>query len=257
MNERDEGYKIAQRIKDETDEVVASRDLVWNKVSGTLFPDSQPQKAPKWKGKWLVICSMLVVGLLIWSSVSTEKGQALLKTLQEMFVKEKVVELQIEGEKEDIETEVQINEQLEYVIYIDNARYTLTKGETADTITTKTPLADRYPEVSMEIKRVEDTSQEEIIEEIKTTITREEMEITLEDTVDRGLPMKRIAAIGKGKQNTSGNVGEDWDSPIYRYYVTEEINQQYYLITEKYFLEAAEGHGARFESMLNTFEITN
>ena len=55
--------------------------------------------------------------------------------------------------------------------------------------------------------------------------------------------------------NLHGISGSEWDSPVTNVYVVDNQNDGSFVITEKYFLEAAEGHGARFYAMLQEFEI--
>jgi len=49
--------------------------------------------------------------------------------------------------------------------------------------------------------------------------------------------------------------GSEWDSNVVHLYVISNGNEGSYVIREDYFLEAAEGHGARFHYMLESFEI--
>ena len=49
--------------------------------------------------------------------------------------------------------------------------------------------------------------------------------------------------------------GQEWDSPVeVRDYISDEQGGCF-RITSRYFLEAAEGHGARFAAMVDTFTV--
>ena len=51
-----------------------------------------------------------------------------------------------------------------------------------------------------------------------------------------------------------GTSGDESDSEVVTIYMME-VNDGTLLIKENYFLEAQEGHGARFEQMLETLEV--
>lgn len=53
----------------------------------------------------------------------------------------------------------------------------------------------------------------------------------------------------------SASTGEDWDSPREQIYFTSDGQDGTFKISMRYFLEATEGHGARFIQMLHTFEV--
>lgn len=53
----------------------------------------------------------------------------------------------------------------------------------------------------------------------------------------------------------SAATGEDWDSPREQVYFTSDGQDGAFKLTVRYFLEAAEGHGARLVQMLQTFEV--
>lgn len=49
--------------------------------------------------------------------------------------------------------------------------------------------------------------------------------------------------------------GTEWDSPIEKHYFFEDGAAGSYHITARYFMEASEGHGARFEQMISSFTL--
>ena len=51
------------------------------------------------------------------------------------------------------------------------------------------------------------------------------------------------------------NGGQKWDDEVVHAYVISNGKEGSFVITERYFLEAAEGHGARFYAMLQEFQI--
>ena len=53
----------------------------------------------------------------------------------------------------------------------------------------------------------------------------------------------------------SASTGEDWNSPREQVCFTSDRQDGTFKISVRYFLEATEGHGARFMNMLRTFEV--
>lgn len=247
--------KITNLLKKETEDITKLKEKTWENIEHELFPARMVQTRYKKKRRFVAIISMAAVIAIVWAGLTTTTGQALIQNLKDMFVEEKDVELHIEGKKEPTHVELEANENLRYVIYVDQSRYKLLEGETSDKIVTDPALDDHYPEVSMEITRKEETTTEEVIQAIKQEINDLDMEITGEEVVDTPLEATKISAIGKGYTNEFGKTGTQWDTPVHRYYVTDDEGGQLFVIKSVYFLEAAEGHGARFSSMLETFEI--
>lgn len=159
------------------------------------------------------------------------------------FEPEKKIVNEIEGKPE--EQEVILQNRSDYIIYIDEERYKLVNEEGFDIIVPKIPLEERYPEVSMSILQVVDKTPEQLAaqysEKLKNTFqTINEIE-TVTDPVNGFL----VSAID----------GNEWDSPINKVYIISNGKNGSFVFDLKYFLEAAEGHGARFYYMLEEFEI--
>src|SRR5699024_2267126 len=181
--------------------------------------------------------------------LSTSTGQALIKNFKEMFVPEQKIDINIEGDKEETNMGLETNENLDYIIYVDHSRYKAIEGNYGDKIVRVEEFGDQYPEVSMEIWRVQSTV-EETIAEIKADIDKQAMTIGTTEDVTSPLVATKITAYGE-----SDEANYDWDTPIHTYYVTEPTNGQLFVIKQLYFLEASEGHAVRFDAMLEQFEI--
>src|SRR5690625_7859311 len=89
--------------------------------------------------------------------------------MKEMFVPHKTIELDIEGQKENTDVDLETNEDLRYAIYIDTSRYKMVKGPVTDEIVPNEALGDEFPDVSMKITPKE-TTTETAIENIKEEI---------------------------------------------------------------------------------------
>src|SRR6185437_16923896 len=123
-----------------------------------LFNDEKVNRGEvkklKKKNRIIPVIITAAAALAIVFSLTTDTGMAFMKGIKDLFVPEKEIIQSIEGQDE--ETNVQLNEgtNSEYIIYVDETRYKMIKGQDADIITTIDPLPEKYPEVSMEIRQV-------------------------------------------------------------------------------------------------------
>ena len=121
----------------------------------------------KKKGRIISVIVVIAAGLLITLSLQTDTGSSFIKSVKDMFAPEKEITQGIEGQDE--ETEVRLNEgkESEYIIYIDETRYKMIKGEDSHVITTIEPLPEKYPEVKMEITQVTKEKPENLVKKSK------------------------------------------------------------------------------------------
>lgn len=174
----------------------------------------------------------------------TDTGIAIKKEMKDIFSPEKVVKQSIEGMDEEIQMKLNEGNRSEYVMYIDEERYKLTHGENSDLITPLHPAPENYPEVTMEIKQVPNEKPLDLVEKIEAQLHKEFIKLEVAEVTN---PIK-------GYQ-LHGAAGNKADSKIVNAYVISNGKEGSFVITQFYFLEAAEGHGARFHHMLKTFEI--
>ena len=236
-------------------EINKMKEEIWMAVNEELRPK---KKAKKWLKKLsigLSAAAVLFIGFVIFS-MNTEPGEVMMQSLRSLFVEGKKQIIEIEGQEEEIDTQLETNEELSYVIYIDESRYKLIAGEESDRIEMKEPVEGDFPEVYMEISREENTTTEEVIERIKQEIeTDTAMGVRREERTTEPIEAEMIQGMGLDGSGDKESFGSEWNTPIHRYYVTDTINEQVFIIKQVYFLEAAEGHGARFHYMLESFEI--
>ena len=178
-------------------------------------------------------------------STQTDEGIALIKKTRDIFVPYKQVSINVEGNNEITDVIFQEGKEAEYVIYIDEEKYKFTRGEKSDVITTKEPLEEKYPEVSMTIEQFKHKSPQEMLDILETKLAVEYTKISVTESVTE--PVEGFTLHGIS--------GSKWNSPVTNVYVIDNKNGGSFVITEKYFLEASEGHGARFNSMLKQFKI--
>lgn len=234
-------------LKHTEDSIDQLKDDIWGQLDQELFQEkSRREKEMKKKSKVIPIIIAAAAGVVILFSTQTDTGMAFIKQIKDMFVPEKEIIQSIEGTKEPTDVVLQEGKDAEYVIYIDEERYKLIEEENADIITTKEPLEERYPEVSMRIEQFKDLAPEEIVAMKEAELTSEYSKVTPTEPVTDPIEGYKLHAIDDGTK---------WDSPVTNVYVIDNKNGGSFVITEKYFLEAAEGHGARFYAMLKEFKI--
>lgn len=105
------------------------------------------------------------------------------------------------------------------------------------------PIQEATPACEMEIRELPDQQPVELAQE-----TRDQMRSDWET----------VSYIWQGREDSwtyfSVQNGTAWDSPIEYHYFRKMGGTGTYHIIVRYFLEAAEGHGAQFQRILNTFE---
>lgn len=150
------------------------------------------------------------------------------------------VVLSVEGEDSTITMDLVEGSDAMYSLYIDPERYTFETGEKEDKLTPITEMSTDYPEVNMTFLYVEDQTPESVKENMK-----QEYRMPLEEKTISA-PVNALLL--------HGTAGEESDSEVVTIYMME-VDGGTLLIKENYFLEAQEGHGARFEQMLETLEV--
>ncbi|WP_432363139.1 hypothetical protein [Sporosarcina sp. UB5] len=236
--------RIKKELEQQTDvDVRELKDDIWNTINEELFEGRRT--VVKRKKRWMPALLITAAALVLAFTLQTEPGLALIKGIKDMFAPEKEIIQSIEGQDEP--TEVHLNEgrNSEYIIYVDESRYKMIKGEDADIITTIEPLPEKYPEVSMEIRQYPTDKPETLVKEIEEKLKVEFPDLRDIETVSE--PVEGFWLHGLTEST--------WDGKVIDVYVISNGKDGSFVITKKYFLEAAEGHGARFYHMLQSFEI--
>ncbi|MDI7742312.1 hypothetical protein QMK38_09890 [Lysinibacillus fusiformis] len=247
MDEKNFEKEVKEALKNKTNHYLDGKDEVWRNIESRLnLKEKSPkrQKTTKSKGRFvgIAITAAVLVVLLGFATVTTT-GQAFVERLKQYFEPEKNVVTEIEGHPE--EQEVILHERADYVIYIDEERYKMIHEGDKDIVTTKEPLEERYPEVSMTISQVIDKTPEQLAKEYSEELKTSFATVKEIETVTEPVNGILVSAID----------GSEWDSPVNKIYLVSNGNEGSFVFDLKYFLEAAEGHGARFYHMLEEFQI--
>lgn len=165
---------------------------------------------------------------------------------------EKNVPLEIEGTTEQIPMVRVIPGNFAYLLYADEERYDISfdqteLDDTATFITARDQVGNGYPEVGLRIETVEGKKPSEVVSEQASQLEEQfpTAELISEPVTEPIVGYKLHA-----------RAGDEPSSEVVTIYVLDEQHdEQTIVITQTVFLEAQEGHGARFHAMLKTFEV--
>lgn len=145
----------------------------------------------------------------------------------------------VEGQDETIEMELVNASNNLYSFYMDSERYTLESDGEKNVLRPKAQAPETYPDVFIEFAYLENDAMENALQQYA-----EEYSFPLEKQND---DFPAGAAVYHG---TAGSAPDSETATIRLLDVQDGI----LAIRENYFLEAQEGHGARFHQMLETLE---
>lgn len=146
----------------------------------------------------------------------------------------------VEGEDEVIQMELVRGFDSLYSMYVDKERYQFGTEEKKDILKPIVSVPEGYPEVTMEILYIDDRDPDGVKEDFEK---------------EYDFPLKERAVTSPvDALSFHGTSGTEPDSEVVTIYLMDAFGGTL-LIKEKYFLEAQEGHGARFEQMLETFQL--
>jgi len=238
--------KIKDALTKGTDEITELKNTVWNNIEKEINKidnegiDLKVKNKNKYNfAKYSSIAAALVLGFVSL----TPYGHAAIDNIKKLFEPNKVVDQQIEGMDE--KTNMQLSESTtNYIIYYDKDMYTMKSSDEKDIIS---PIhkAEGYPEVSMTIEQIPDKKPLIIASEIEKNIKGK-----YEVIENKGLVNEPINSI-----LIYARAGSDSKDEVVNYYLIENNKGGTFKVTQKYFIEASEGHGVRFDNMLKEFKI--
>jgi hypothetical protein len=98
----------------------------------------------------------------------------------------------------------------------------------------------------MEISQDKDSTPEELAAQFEEELKADFSKVDAAQKVTEPVEGITIHAI---------DGGTEWDDEVVNYYLVDNTQGGTFVIKQKYFLEASEGHGARFYNMLKEFTI--
>lgn len=129
-----------------------------------------------------------------------------------------------------------------FAIYYDPEHYTMTHENGVTYI--RFNMENELPPCEMEIKHIPHTSAESVTKEVRTEMSEQWDSVSDVCRLDtrEGLVFHYSA-------------GKNWDSACGDVYFLGDGDDGCFQLTTRYFVEASEGHGARFDQMIKTFEV--
>ncbi|CAM3764191.1 hypothetical protein COLU111180_07280 [Cohnella lubricantis] len=255
---------LSESLRHSTDSAARLQAQVWDNIENALFKDDREtysegegrimsrtathRRKRRGPGSYIAAAAAAIILVAACLTISTETGQAYVSKIRQMFEPEKKVVEHIEGSEEETDLQLHENEsnaalESDYVIYVDEERYTATKSNGVQRIEAK--IDGDYPDVYMEISQVKDRKPEEIAQELHAQLAAEYDDVT--DVTEVTDPVKGY--------NFRALAGKEWDSEKIVYYIVSNELEGSFVIKQAYFLEASEGHGARMYEMLRQFQI--
>lgn len=157
---------------------------------------------------------------------------------------EETSSIEMEGMKEEISLQLQVSSLYPFALYLDEDRYVMVEHDGINLILPETPSE---PEVFMAIWHTQGVQAADLAEELKEQLYEYYDDVELRGRVNNPLPAYYLYAVG----------GSSWDATVERYYVVEDFTDGVFIIMQKTFLEAVEGHGTRLDRMLEDFYVWN
>ncbi|MCL1853023.1 MAG: hypothetical protein FWF88_08315 [Peptococcaceae bacterium] len=212
-------------------------------------------KKPAWMPKVAAVTAVMAVVTMFFAF--TPPGEACTQyvyanIIQKVFVP-KEIKMNLEGIEEDVphnpyDKPAATSELAGYVIYIDEANYSLQEENGVDVIRAHDQLSQDLPECKMEIRQIPSCSpQQAASEDLAMFAGTPGTEFLLGQKVLTEADSKLSIHVRFGPSK--------WDTKCVSKYYVDNQKGGVFVISLQYFLEAEEGHGERFLTALGTFEV--
>ena len=231
--------KIKEALFKGTEEAADLKDQVWSNIEKEI---NKKEKISMKKNNKLKYGSIAAAILMVVLFTNVNYVNAAVDKIRSLFEQNKTIEQSLEGTTEPIEVELEVREN-DYIIYIDKEYYHLETIDGKDMISPNTK-DDSLPPVLMSIEKITDKSPSQIASETETLLKTKYSNVINHGKVDYPFESLLLTATS----------GDKWDSTVENYYFID-YKDGTYVITQQYFLEATEGHGERFNTMLKEFKI--
>lgn len=238
--------KIKDALLRGTDNSAMQKDIVYDKLINDInakgYYDMKKNRPLK---KVLTVAAVFVAVLAVFFTV-TPTGRVLAQNIIKYFAPEKQIENEVEGQRGFVNADLYINtmNKMGYAIYIDTELYTAEKAGDADIIKAKN-IPDTYPIVQMEITQVLNKTPNELLTQFLSENQGKYKTVRNDGEVTYPIKSLKITLI---KGSNSRDVYE-------KIFIVSNNDGGSFVIHQKLFVEAEEGHGARFDNMLKTFEV--
>jgi hypothetical protein len=245
MDEKKVENMIRTALINGTESAVELEEEVWEYVRKNIKGQRRKGRKIKIRKKQVWFAFVSTAAVLMLTFLFTEPGQAGINKVKEWFAPKKVIVEEVEGQKE--QKEVTLNKsKAGYVIYFDEKMYRVEKLDGKDRIVPLMKGSPDLPKVYMEIRQVTDQTPEALASSLEKQV-KEQYPIIIQ-TGEVSEPVKGYVIHGES--------GQQWNDEVVKYYLVDNGQGGTFVIEQHYFVEASEGHGARFDNMLKQFRVT-
>lgn len=129
-----------------------------------------------------------------------------------------------------------------FVIFVNQSVYAITQEEESWVIRPKEGPGPDFPAIDMTITHLPGAAPGAALQERQEALREVYAEVGEVQETEKGLSFQ-------------ASDGDAWDSPQAEVHGMDDGEGGTFLITARYFLEAAEGHGVRFRDMVETFRV--
>ena len=267
------GNDIRKAVDNSIENTQEQKERIWRHIDA----ETRVYEMKKRKNTAALMAASIVLAVLVVFTAFTPTGRAAVNKIIAIFASEKAVVTNVEGEQEDssqnlyvdgekeeeqvmitqapdLEPESSAQKSVSYVMYVDEERYSVQKGEDEDIIFPKDYPED-YPPVDMRISQVQDKTVELMSADLFSQLNE------TYDNVYNAEPVSFAHVSGQMLMAFNGDINGDkdtmpqWDDEVTKVYILDNTQGGVFVIWVRYFVEAEEGHGARLEQMLAQFEI--
>ncbi len=251
----------------------AEKERMWRRIDAEIKVNEMRKKRSA--AGWMA--ASIILAVLVVFTAFTPTGRAAVNRIIALFAAEKTVTTTVEGEQEEAAQDLYVDGEKEeaqvvvseapvedkendeqkpvrYVLYIDEERYTMVKGDNEDIIVPKDYPQD-YPPVDMRISQKGNESVDSMTDEIFTQLNDAYDNVYDAEPVSFAHISGQKLAAFNGDINGDKEIMPQWDDEVTKVYVFDNTHGGVFVIRIRYFMEAEEGHGARMEQMLDQFEI--
>jgi len=251
--------RLKASLRQGTEPASRMQEDVWSRIAERIAaepepaPSGRPEPPSVRRGnrrrtyrRRAVVGGAAAAAMLAAFLAAAPSGQALVAEVKSWFVPEKTVEESLEGLPGSTEVELQEGE-FGYVIYFDEERFRMIRGDGVDRIVPIESPGGAYPEVYMEISRRAGSPAD--VANALAEAVRTEPTVIGPRRVEEPIDAWEVYAVG-------GAGGLEWNDPVVRYLAFDDRAGGSFVAKQKYFLEAEEGYSARFQLMMKEFYIT-
>lgn len=129
-----------------------------------------------------------------------------------------------------------------FAIYVNEDIYETSEEDGVYTIRPRSALPEDFPPIDLTITHLENCSKDQAMEDISKTLAETYAQVSEVQTAADTL-------------RCSAGDGTAWDAAQAEVLCVDTWYGGCFVLTARYFTEAAEGHGVRFQDMMNTFAV--